>query len=435
MILKIDAQALNWKEILSGNMASYKKNNVKKAVLKRNDGIIINQIEILHENEIFVQNNNGNVLLSYDSEDRLVRIVSRKIEYRISYFKNGMIESVEKEQRNNIPHGEGIYVIRNLRPDNKNPASIDYEDHFINTKDGSYTQVKKRFVFNQKDSLLNFNEDVYEKGYYRRYFNGAKVRKSINDHGFETDSVYTYGDKQYSYNFIRDKDRDIIVNKRDSVYTETYESGKIMHKKIEFSGTLYDEYFYGSGNFKKKKYIYYNANDDHYVLWEIRSTLKNGKIKTEYPAKKYYDFVGQKLIRNKKKFKKEVIKIGGCGGSPVYNKRYSFVAMHDIYSPSVVFSKAINFRIEDHLESTGFLKNEFEITYNKMTSEVPANGNGYFGTNLSLPQSFYKFLKEYSCREDYQVEITTNDDKTYSRKFREIADDFSIILNIFSTLE
>lgn len=423
---------MDWKKIFSGDLSAYKQHNIKTALLLK-DGNVINRVEVFSDKkEIVVSNETGVSFFSYDSQNRLKKVTSKDNCFRISYFENGMIESVDRERINEIE--PDISVITNFRPDVKNPRSINYSHYFTNTKTGNHSQKKMRYVFNQKDSLLSFYEDNFEKGYVRKYSNRTETRKNINEYGFTIDSTYWSNNKEFQYFFSRENEKDLILKKEDSTYTETYKNGKIETKTVQHGGTLYEENFYFPNDFKKRKYVYYYDNNNVHVLWEIKTTDKNGKVKSSFPEKKYYTLVGQKLIRNKRKFDIERTSVLGCGGS-TYKRELQIVSpVHNIYSPSILFSKRVNMRISDNLDVDN-LKNELEIIYNKMSSDVAMEKEDYLGEKIALSQKFYNKLIDFISKENYTIELKTTDGKTYSRKFTENPQDFSIILNIFGTSE
>ena len=429
--MKAEAQLFDWKKIYSGDLEAYRQYHIKTAVLKKN-GETINRVEILADkNEIITSNITGTSWLMYDRQNRLSRILSKNAEYRISYSDNGMIQSIERENKS----GYGIGILKNYRPDLNHPKSINYEGNFLDTKTGKNELYKKRFVFNSKDSLMSFNENFYEGGYYRVYQNGTKVRKTLREGGFEIDSSYHVSPNRLNgYHFIHNKERDSITRSQDSIYIETYFRGKIESKIVKHNDLLYNEEFFIPDHVKNK-YIYYTADDERYVLWEIRTTQANGRIKSKYPLKKYYDLIDGKLIRNKRKIKNEIIRMRGCGGSIPYQRNETRMAEYAIFSPSVLFSKEVSRRASDQLDFFDVLSNEMEIFYYKMRSDEPVKKEDYFGNNISLSQGFYKFLTEFICREDYTIEITDENGKTFTRRFFEHPEEFSIILNIFSKQE
>ena len=423
---------MDWKKIFSGDLSAYKQHKIKTALLLK-DGNVINRVEVFSDKkEIVVSNETGISFFSYDSQNSLKKVTSKDNCFRLSYFKNGMIESVDREQINEVE--PGISVTTNFRPDVKNPRSINYNSYFTNTKTGNHSQKKMRYVFNQKDSLLSFYEDNFEKGYVRKYSNRTETRKNINENGFTIDSTYLSNNKEFQYYFSRENEKDLIIKKEDSIYTETYKHGKIETKTVQHNGILYEENFYTSQDIIKKKYFYYLADNHAFVLWEIRKTYKNGKTKSEFPSKRYYDLINQKLIRNKKKFRVEPQSIGVCGGAISEKRRNFYFPVYHICSPSILFSKRVNQRISDNLDVDN-LTNELEIIYNKMSSDVAMEKEDYLGENFALPQNFYNKLTDFICRENYIIELKTTDGKTYSRKFTENPQDFSIILNIFETSE
>ncbi|WP_153397686.1 hypothetical protein [Chryseobacterium sp. 2987] len=430
-VMKVDAQLFDWKKIYSGDLKAYRQYNIKTAVLKKN-GEAINRIEILADkNEIITSNTTGTSWLIYDKQNRLSRILSKNTEYRVSYSDNGMIQSIEREYKN----GYGIDILKNYRPDLNHPKNINYERNFLDIKTGKNEFYKKRFVFNSKDSLMSFNENLYEGGYYRSYQNGTIVRKMPREGGFEIDSSYYVSPNRLNgYHFIRNKERDSITKSQDSIYIETYFRGKIESKVVKHNDLLYNEELFIPDHVKNK-YIYYTADDERYVLWEIRTTQANGRLKSKYPLKKYYDLIDGKLIRNKRKIKNEIIRMRGCGGGIPYKRLESRMAENAIFSPSVLFSKEVSRRASDQLDFFDVLSNEMEIFYNKMRSDESVKKEDYLGNNTSLSPGFYKFLTEFICREDYTVEITDGNGKTFIRRFFEHPDEFSIILNIFSKQE
>lgn len=430
-VIKADAQLFDWKMIYSGDFGAYQKYNIKTAVLKKN-GEVINRVEILADkNEIITSNSRGTSWLIYDRQNRLSRILSKNGEYRVSYSANGMIQAVERENKTEYRSS----IVKNYRPDLNNPESINYEGNFLDIKTGKNEFYKKRFVFNSKDTLKSFNENVYEGGYYRMYQNGTKVRKTPREGGFEIDSSYYVApDRLNGYHLIRNKDRDSITRSRDSIYIETYVRGKIESRTVKHNDLLYSEEFFMPDHIKNR-YIYYTADDERYVLWEIRTAHAGGRTKSKYPLKKYYDLIDGKLIRNKKKIKNEVIRMRECGGAAPYSRKGGLMAEYDIFSPSVLFSKEVSRRTSDNLDFFDVISDEMEIFYNKMKSEEPVKKENYLGQRISLSPRFYDFLTQFICREDYTVEITDGNGKTYTRRFLEHPDEFSIILNIFSKPE
>ncbi|WP_157845072.1 hypothetical protein [Chryseobacterium indologenes] len=430
-VMKADAQLFDWKKIYAGDLETYRKYNIKTAVLKKN-GEVINRIEVLADkNEIITSNSAGTSWLMYDKQNRVSHIISKNTEYRISYSGNGMIQSVERENKS----GYGVSILKSYRPDLNNPKSINYEGNFLDIKTGKNELYKKRFVFNSKDSLMSFNENLYEGGYYRVYQNGTKVRKTPREGGFEIDSSYHVSPNILNrYHLIRNKDRDSITRSQDSIYIETYLRGKIESRTVKHNDLLYDEDFF-IPHHVKNKYIYYTADDERYVLWEIKTTQANGRIKSKYPSKKYYDLTDGKLIRNKRKIKNEIIRMRECGIAIPYRRLESRMAEYAIFSPSVLFSKEVSRRASDQLDFSDVLLNEMEIFYNTMRSDEPVKKDDYLGNNASLSPGFYNFLTEFICREDYTVEITNGNGKTFTRRFFEHPDEFSIILNIFSKQE
>lgn len=427
--LKVDAQLLDWKKIYSGDLETYKQYNIKTAVLKKN-GEELNRIEVLADkNEIITSNITGTSWFIYDRQNRLSRILSKNTEHRISYSGDGMIISVEKENKSE----NGIRIFKNYRPDPNNLKSMNYEANFLDTKTGKNEFYKKRFVFNSKDSLLSFNENISDTGYYRSYKNRANVSKKLLENGFEIDSSYYVSpNRLYSYNHIRNKEKDSIIKSQDSIYIETYFRGKIESRVVKYNDLLYDEELFIPDHYKNK-YIYYTADDERYVLWEIRSTNANGKIRSKYPSKRYYDLIDGKLVRNKRKIRNEIIKMRSCGGS-VDSKKIGMTDF-DIFSPSVLFSRQIAQRISDQLDPSEIDSHDLKMIYNKLSSDTPVKKEDYLGNSISLDPRVYHFIKEYICREDYTVEITDGNGKVFTRRFFEHPDEFSIILNIFSKQE
>lgn len=421
---------MDWKKIYSGDLETYKQYNIKTAVLKKN-GEEVNRIEILaNKNEIITSNINGTSWLIYDRQNRLSRVISKNTEFRVSYSAGGIIASVEKESKSE----NGVHIFRNYRPDLNNPKSINYEANFLETKTGKNEFYKKRFVFNSKDSLLSFNENTSETGYYRLYRNGTKVSKTLFEKGFEIDSSYYVSpNRLYGYNHIRNKERDSIIKSQDSIYIETYLRGKIESRVVKHNDLLYDEELFIPDH-QKNKYIYYTGDDKRYVLWEIRSTNPNGKIRSKYPSKRYYDLIDGKLVRNKRKIKNEIIKMRSCGGA-YYKKKEIWMTEFDIFSPSVLFSRNISQRVSDNLDASEIFSHELGIIYNRLKSDTSVKKEDYLGNNISLSPRFYNFLTEFICREDYTVEITDGNGKVFTRRFFEHPDEFSIILNIFSKQE
>lgn len=420
---------MDWKKIYSGDLETYKQYNIKTAVLKKN-GEELNRIEVLADkNEIITSNITGTSWLIYDRQNRLSRIVSKDTEFRVSYSSDGMIISLEKENKSE----NGISILKNYRPDPNNLKSINYEANFLDTKTGKNEFYKKRFVFNPKDSLLSFNENISDTGYYRSYQNRANVSKKLLENGFEIDSSYYESPhKIYRYNFIRNKDRDSITKSQDSIYIETYFRGKIESKVVKYNDLLYHEEFFIPDHLKKK-YIYHTADDGRYILWEIRSTQANGKIKSKYPARKYYDLINGELVRNKRKIKNEIIRMRGCGGS--VDSKKIVMTDFDIFSPSVLFSRQISQKISDQLDPSEIDSHDLKMLYNKLSSDTPVKKEDYLGNSISLDPRVYHFIKEYICREDYTVEITDGNGKVFTIRFFEHPDEFSIILNIFSKQE
>jgi hypothetical protein len=429
---KVDAQLLDWKKILSGNIAVYKMYNIKSAVLIK-DGKIINRVEIFeNKNEIVTSNKAKTSVLRYDSENRINQILSENEQYNISYFGNGMIQSVEQQLKSE----NKVAILKNSRPDEGNLRSIDYNYYFINTETGVSYQDKKRFVFNQKDSLLSFREDIYPKKYNRKYFNNAEVNKSINEDGFAIDSTYRSVDnKMFGFYFLRKNNQDLIRKAEDSFYTEKYANAKIESRTVEFKGKLYEESFYNAKNIIKKQYIYYTADNRHDVLWEEKYTYKNGRVKSIFPQKKYYDLIDHKLIRNKKKFKNEKNNFDLGNDTAYYEKRKrSPLTFYKIFSPSVLFSDIVFTRFLDNMEIQ-YNVNGLELKYYTVDSNKSLKPKDYLGDKIFFTPIFYRHIQNAICKENYRIEITTNDGKRYLRKLTENPDDFSIILNIFGSPE
>ncbi|MFZ4930896.1 hypothetical protein [Chryseobacterium sp. Mn2064] len=424
--IKAGAQLFDWRKIYSGDLETYKKYNIKTAVLKKN-GVEINRIEILADkNEIITSNITQTSWLIYDKQNRLSRIISKNIEIKISYADNGMILSIEKETKS----GGKISISKNYRPDLNNPKNINYEGNFLDTKTGKNEFYRKRFVFNSNDSLTSFNENTLDNGYYRFYQNGTNTKKLLYENGFEIDSSYYVSpNKLNNYNFIRNKERDVITKSQDSIYIESYFQGKIESRVVKYDDLLYDEELF-IPNQIRNKYIYYTANDGRYILWEIRSIHANGKVKSKYPLKRYYNLVHGKLIRNKRKIKNEIVKVRGYGGTYRKNNRMG-IPEFDIYSPSVLLSRKITERVSDNLDTSEIFSHELGIIYNKLHSDTPIKKEDYLGSSISLSPRFYNFLTEFICREDYNVEITDKNGKVFTRRFFEHPDELSIILNIF----
>ncbi|WP_196888725.1 hypothetical protein [Aureivirga sp. CE67] len=413
-------------KIISGDFIAMKENNVKTIKLKEKDSVLIS-IEVFNKENRLILNRNDSrfydfINYSFDLNGNVKSIYDGKNTFSLNFDSNKVLQRIE---RNFHDENETIYQAT-YKIDSTNLRSFRNDFVSINKKTLETKKNSRKFVFCKKDSLLSYDEKLFEDRFERRYWNKTEVKGQVLKDTIIVDSISNGKSIIKKYINSRNKSLESISNGNRGDL-----ESKII--KEEYGSKIFEEYFYDNGKLSKMKEYFYEpyfssisdtiSNGD--ILWEIRTfDFKTQKNKSIYPSKKNFKKRKGKIIDKQKGVSLYTCSIRGCG-----TKKHIFPEVI-VYSPSIISTSKLMITIYRRIDNYVFgekLRYYNYYTKDKLTKRYK---------KLSFSNNMHEFMKRgldmLNLRHDYIVEIVTNDNQVYSIPLDDLYEKLNIKFDIFS---
>lgn len=437
----------DWIAILSGNIESYQKYDIKSIALINHSNIELTSI--IHdadENTLTIKNRENQYQYKYDEFNRIINVVSENQSHLLSYF-----DSVNTINSYKIRLAKDSSVFsQTIRLPYKDYPKIKWVET-LETKlnDTIHFDTIKR-VLNFKDSLNGYYENGSNNGYSRYYFSGDK------EHFHKNSNTYIYE------SFRTNPDGKVIGEKRtvkgDSILKTTYKADTIydaylkndkLYKLVIYGNNsnshLYSVHIYDSDNQKlleSKKYTYFPFNNTGNLgLWEIKTIDHlNNKVSKEYPYKKAYRLKNHQLFeKRRRKKEKEESKFYSICKTEEYKPNYenlitstSILIDLDRLNGSLYDMDPEDYYYSDqcYIHSTFQLEHDAEPKFKILVSI-----DNQFITN-EIESELSSLIKKEKTRLRYRmhnslIEVTTNDGKKWIVEPMEYLDKLNLNLDLF----
>lgn len=418
--------------ILSGNIATYKKLNIKTVTLLQNEATLNEIIYKPNKNILLINNNLGEITYLLNNKSKPKHVIFPKRKHIISY--DALNNEIELHQ---IEFDYDSLVktqsIRFPTINNSKMELFELEKKRKITNEVILYQSAKR-VINQRDSLWSYDEITINKDIERIYFNKTKSKfKFKTDLEYVYDSIYVYPNGAlYSLHDSREGDYFIrTIVKNDSLFEYFSKNDKKYRLMISKGNNLVKDYTYQEGTdleLETTDYSYFPLNGfDNVILWKV--TKYNHLSNTEtiaFPNKKNYKLKNNQIFEKRKLQK--IPHYENCNMTSVHNikqRQKSILYRYDIASTSILVDlkkvyRNLNYETDMYLQ-------DHNIHQTYIHSEVPIDNfskaifTGIYKTG-TIPNEIKKDVLELvkyidekrNNINDYKVEITTYNNEKWT---------------------
>ncbi|WP_345204241.1 hypothetical protein [Chryseobacterium ginsengisoli] len=361
-VFKVEAQSLNWSEVLYGNLKGLQANNIKSLQLKKGSKVI-RSIEVDSQKRQIIAKDSLNInYFDFDTNDQLVSLRS---------IKNNRQEKLElnyKESQINalsrfIDHEDFSYYNKFSKFIFQGKSYETKETYrFDKIKNDSTEVFRTQYIFNESNPDLSY-EEIYRNGkiWEKKYFNDTEVKKEKFDGYYTVDSTLQKDYKRTKFHFENYPDHQIIKIEKDSVLTINKKSGKKISEKLEYASLPFKEIFYDENENVKEKIVYFNYRNsfNEIILWEETKYDGNGKlVSRKFPNKKIYKLKNGILVFRKKTTRHII----SCGSGYPFRNKSVLTYYPQFYSSSILFTTKLANNFSDNFDIYA-IDEEEEIIY------------------------------------------------------------------------